>query len=174
MSSAPGQSGAWNVGFTNHLSLKGIGAPLVFCKNKKTKTKNDKAVTGANMGGVSAQVHSIRESCSRKWQVRGGAGMECHRPDEKPQEGSITMLSSSSSSFSHSSSSGTLKCPHLGTEGVKKVMGEAQLPSLPSSPPPTPSDSLSPFCGSVTFKPIERTGRGKAALGWGKALESGC
>lgn len=117
------------------------------------------------MGGVSAQVHSIRKSCSRKRQVRGGAGMECHRPDEKPQEGSITMLSSSSSSFSHSSSSRTLRCPPLGTEGVKKVMGEAQLPSLPSSPPPP---CLTPCLRSVAQLPSNPLrGQVEARQPWG-------
>lgn len=65
--------------------LKEQGLPSFFIKGGG---KKDKAPTRANMGkSLSAQVHSIRTSCSMKWQMRGGVGMECHKPDEKPQGG---------------------------------------------------------------------------------------
>lgn len=115
-------------------------------------------------------MHSIRKSYSMKWQIRKEVGMECHRPDEKLQRGRMQCflppplppLSSSSSS---------LKCSHLRTEGVNKVMGE----------PITPEST---FYGSVTFRPIEMIGRGQVAWGLGRGvplnrkmgmtLESGC
>lgn len=70
-------------------------------------------------------MHSVRESYSMKWQIRGEVEMDYHRPDEKPLGGKIQCVCSSSSPFSLSSSSSSLKCPHLRTQGVNKEMSEA-------------------------------------------------
>lgn len=129
LSAGPGQRSSWRVGWSawelyQELTLKEQGLPSLFIKEGKKKKKG-KALTRANMEEFLPR-YSIRTSCSMKWQMKGGVGMECHKPDEKPQGGRKHVFSPSSSS--HSSSSSALKCPPPRTE-VNKVMGEAHHPT---------------------------------------------
>ena len=127
------------------------GLPSFFIKEggKKKKTKH---WPGPLWGGVSAQVHSIRTSCSMKWEMRGGVGMECHKPDEKPQGGRKQRFLS------------LLPSP------TPPPLQHWNVPLLELSKwtrwwvrPITPHK----FYGSVTFRPIQMTGREARQLGWG-------